>query len=207
MQKQYRNFKSSNPGKSPLLPIFLELTCQTLSGRFERSSPRTVRDKWSLRWQLRVGRGRIERLGESGATHDSQSASLSGVEAWVARNLNRWDESDARPSQGWVRCPSGLASLHHSGFSTDFTVFIKNQIEKCKCAQRKKTKSHTQQKTREKLCLKDWIMYVCVCVCVCVWCILCVNAFLLDHRTSCIVFRANWSFLLWQSWLVRLRLT
>ena len=37
----------------------------------------------------------IERLGESGATHDSQSASRSGVEAWVARNLNGWDDSDA----------------------------------------------------------------------------------------------------------------
>ena len=37
----------------------------------------------------------LERLGESGATHDSQSASRSGVEAWVARNLNGWDDSDA----------------------------------------------------------------------------------------------------------------
>ena len=60
----------------------------------------------------------IERLGESGATHDSQSASRSGVEAWVARNLNGWDDSDAGLSQGWVRCPSGLASLHHSRLST-----------------------------------------------------------------------------------------
>ena len=41
----------------------------------------------------------IERLGESGATHDSQSASRSGVEAWVARNLNGWDDSDAGLSQ------------------------------------------------------------------------------------------------------------
>ena len=60
----------------------------------------------------------MERLGESGATHDSQSASRSGVEAWVARNLNGWDDSDAGLSQGWVRCPSGLASLHHSRLST-----------------------------------------------------------------------------------------
>ena len=60
----------------------------------------------------------IERLGESGATHDSQSASRSGVEAWVARNLNGWDDSDAGLSQAWVRCPSGLASLHHSRLST-----------------------------------------------------------------------------------------
>ena len=37
----------------------------------------------------------IERFGESGATHDSQSASRSGVEAWVERNLNGWDDSDA----------------------------------------------------------------------------------------------------------------
>ena len=37
----------------------------------------------------------LERLGKSGATHDSQSASTSGVEAWVARNLNGWDDSDA----------------------------------------------------------------------------------------------------------------
>ena len=36
----------------------------------------------------------LERLGESGATHDSQSASRSGVEAWVARNLNGWEDSD-----------------------------------------------------------------------------------------------------------------
>ena len=42
----------------------------------------------------------LERLGESGATHDSQSASRSGVEAWVARNLNGWDDSDAGLSQG-----------------------------------------------------------------------------------------------------------
>ena len=41
----------------------------------------------------------LERLGESGATHDSQSASRSGVEAWVARNLNGWDDSDAGLSQ------------------------------------------------------------------------------------------------------------
>ena len=41
----------------------------------------------------------IERLGESGATHDSQSASRSGVEAWVPRNLNGWDDSDAGLSQ------------------------------------------------------------------------------------------------------------
>ena len=60
----------------------------------------------------------LERLGESGATHDSQSASRSGVEAWVARNLNGWDDSDAGLSQGWVRCQSGLASLHHSRLST-----------------------------------------------------------------------------------------
>ena len=60
----------------------------------------------------------LERLGESGATHDSQSASRSGVEAWVARNLNGWDDSDAGLSQAWVRCPSGLASLHHSRLST-----------------------------------------------------------------------------------------
>ena len=31
---------------------------------------------------------KVERLGESGMTHDSQSASRSGVEARVARNLN-----------------------------------------------------------------------------------------------------------------------
>ena len=60
----------------------------------------------------------LERLGESGATHDSQSASRSGVEAWVARNLNGWDDSDAGLSEGWFRCPSGLASLHHSRLST-----------------------------------------------------------------------------------------
>ena len=30
----------------------------------------------------------LERFGESGATHDSQSASRSGVEACVAQNLN-----------------------------------------------------------------------------------------------------------------------
>ena len=60
----------------------------------------------------------IERLGESGATHDSQSASRSGVEAWVARNLNGWDDSDAGLSEGWVRRPSGLARLHHSRLST-----------------------------------------------------------------------------------------
>ena len=60
----------------------------------------------------------LERLGESGATHDSQSASRSGVEARVARNLNGWDDSDAGLSQGWVRCSSGLASLHHSRLST-----------------------------------------------------------------------------------------
>ena len=60
----------------------------------------------------------IERLGESGATHDLQSASRSGVEAWVARNLNGWDDSDAGLSKGWVRRPSGLASLHHSRLST-----------------------------------------------------------------------------------------
>ena len=59
-----------------------------------------------------------ERLGKSGATHDSQSASRFGVEAWVERNLNGWDDSDAGLSEGWVRCPSGLASLHHSRLST-----------------------------------------------------------------------------------------
>ena len=53
----------------------------------------------------------LERLGESGATHDSQSASRSGVEAWVARNLNGWDESDARPRQGWVRVSERTGKL------------------------------------------------------------------------------------------------
>ena len=48
---------------------------------------------------FRVETCSIERLGESGATHDSQSASRSGVEAWVARNLNGWDDSDAGLSQ------------------------------------------------------------------------------------------------------------
>ena len=33
-------------------------------------------------------------------------------------NLNGWDESGAGLSQGWVRSPSGLASLHHSRLST-----------------------------------------------------------------------------------------
>ena len=42
----------------------------------------------------------IERLGESCATHNSQSASRSGVEAHLARNLNGRDESDARLSEG-----------------------------------------------------------------------------------------------------------
>ena len=34
------------------------------------------------------------------------------------RNLNGWDDSDAGLSQGWVRCPSGLATLHHWRLST-----------------------------------------------------------------------------------------
>ena len=60
----------------------------------------------------------IERFGESDATHDSQSASRSRVAAHsVERNLNTTDNS-----QGWVRCPSGLASLHHLRLST-CTVF------------------------------------------------------------------------------------
>ena len=68
-----------------------------------------VKWKWNLTF---------ERSGESGATHDTQSASRSGVEARVARNLNGWDNSDAGLSQGWVRCPSGLTRLHHSRLST-----------------------------------------------------------------------------------------
>ena len=60
----------------------------------------------------------IERLGGSGVTHDSQSATSSGVEAGLAHNLNSWEDSDAGLSQDWVRCPSGLASLHHSRLST-----------------------------------------------------------------------------------------
>ena len=73
--------------------------------------------KWSFH-EPSVRSLSIERLGESGATHDSQSASRSGVEAWVAPNLNGWDDSDAGLSKGWVRRPSGLASLHHSRLST-----------------------------------------------------------------------------------------
>ena len=69
-------------------------------------------------WFARLQGPSLERLGESGATHDSQSASRSGVEAWVARNLNGWDDSDAGLSKCWVRRPSGLASLHHSRLST-----------------------------------------------------------------------------------------
>ena len=60
----------------------------------------------------------IERLGESGATHDSESALRSGVEDRVARNLNGWDDSDAGLSQGWVRFPSGLTSLQDSHLSS-----------------------------------------------------------------------------------------
>ena len=63
------------------------------------AAPRALRSGNALRFlcsveprtQLLI----LERLGESGATHDSQSASRSGVEAWVARNLNGWDDSDA----------------------------------------------------------------------------------------------------------------
>ena len=59
----------------------------------------------------RAHRGTLEMLGESAATHDSQSASRSGVEAWVARNLNGWDESDARTSQGWGPVPERTGKL------------------------------------------------------------------------------------------------
>ena len=74
-------------------------------------------DWWSSLWAKRWS-SISERFGESGATHDSQSPSRSGVEARVAQNLNGWDDFDAGLSQGWVRCPSGLASLHHSCLST-----------------------------------------------------------------------------------------
>ena len=73
---------------------------------------------WNMITQNKDTKLKLERLGESGATHDSQSAPRSGVEAWVARNLNGWDDSDAGLSQAWVRCPSGLLSLHHSRLST-----------------------------------------------------------------------------------------
>ena len=56
--------------------------------------------KSSSRARGSTARSLLERLGESGATHDSQSASRSGVEAWVARNLNGWDDSDAGLSEG-----------------------------------------------------------------------------------------------------------
>ena len=37
----------------------------------------------------------LETLGESGAAHDSQSVSRSGVEARLAQNLNGWEDYDA----------------------------------------------------------------------------------------------------------------
>ena len=82
-----------------------------------------------------------ERLGESGATHDSQSASRSGVEARVARNLNGWNESDAGLSQGWVRCPSGLASLHHSRLSTrsPYQFSVQFSGDRCVCYDKRGT--------------------------------------------------------------------
>ena len=49
---------------------------------------------------LIISQATVERLGESGATHDSQSVSQSGVEARVARILNGWDDSEAGLSQG-----------------------------------------------------------------------------------------------------------
>ena len=55
---------------------------------------------------------------ESGAVQDSQSASRSEIEARLERNLNGRDDSGAQLSQGWVRCPSGLASLHDLWLST-----------------------------------------------------------------------------------------
>ena len=73
----------------------------------------------------------LERLGESGATHDSQSASRSGVEAWVARNLN--GPGGTTPMPDSARAESGARA--------------------------------------------DW--QACT-----------THAFLLDHRTSCTVFRA-----------------
>ena len=51
-------------------------------------------------------------------TTHNPPAPRSGVEARVAPNLNGWHDSDAGLSQGWVRCSSGLARLHHSRLST-----------------------------------------------------------------------------------------
>ena len=64
----------------------------------------------------------IERSGESGATHDSQSASRSGVEAWVARNLNGWDESGARAD--WQACTTHPFLLDHRTSWTVFRVIV-----------------------------------------------------------------------------------
>ena len=69
----------------------------------------------------------VERLGESGATHDSQSASRSGVEAWVARNLNGPGGTTPMPDSaraesgtqpGLSPVPERTTHLHHSRLST-----------------------------------------------------------------------------------------
>ena len=53
----------------------------------------------------------LERLGESGATHDSQSASRSGVEAWVARKSQRVGRLRCRTQPGLSPVPERTGKL------------------------------------------------------------------------------------------------
>ena len=73
----------------------------------------------------------LERLGESGATHDSQSASRSGVEARVARNLTGGTspmhdpvmaDSGARPD--WQACTTHAFLLDHCTSCTVFGAIV-----------------------------------------------------------------------------------
>ena len=73
----------------------------------------------------------VERSGESGATHDSQSASRSGVEAWVARNLcggttpmpdSARAESGARAD--WQACTTHAFILDHRTICTVFRAIV-----------------------------------------------------------------------------------
>ena len=69
-------------------------------------------------------------------------------------------------SRGHVRWAGRMTSCVMTHFFFfDGDIIIKNQIKKCKCAQRKKTKKKQHihnRKQGKKLCLKDWIMYACV---------------------------------------------
>ena len=104
-------------------------------------------------------------------TSSDQECLLTGVQSLLLTVVHTSPDSLCKNSGktgsffGYLDSTGILSKYNHRFFFSFSTLqyIIKNQIKKCKCAQRKKTNNtYTTENKGKKLCLKDWIMYACV---------------------------------------------